>query len=444
MIVKKQTWKSYLAYIGLGAVSGIGTAAVLILYKYLAERVIHLSEGAYHHLRHHLWWVPAAVAVMAAVAWLLSRIYRRLPNLQGGGIPASISAIRGTTFCWWRTLIGTFTLSLSSFLLGVPLGNEGPAVQIGTAMGRGASRLTDKRHADWARYAMTGGACAGFAIATGAPVAGILFGLEEAHRKMRPSLLAASVSAVGCATVVARRLAPVLGVSTALFSWEPLPTLPLQAAWIPLLVGVTLGLLAVGFLSYYRVIRHVLHTTLGRVPQAYKIGGVLLLTLAVGLVSGECLSTGHHLTLSLYEGGYALWVLAALLVVRTTLTLSATVSGITGGTFVPTLVLGALGAALLGSGLTQLGMDAAYYPAIITLGLVACVAGMMKMPITAVAFAVEALGCRGNLPSVLVVCVVPYFIVELCGTHSIIEMVLEAQAKHAPADAVQESVCAAE
>ena len=217
--MKKQTWKSFLAYVSFGAVSGTATAAILILYKYLAEHAIHLSETAYHHLRGHLWLVPAAVAGLLAVAWVLTRIYKRLPDLQGGGIPAAIASIRGLSrFSWWKTLIGTFALSLSSFLLGVPLGNEGPAVQIGTAVGRGAARLTDKRHADWARYAMTGGACAGFAIATGAPLAGFLFGMEEAHRKMSPSLATVSATAVTFATVTAKWLAPFFGVSTALFS----------------------------------------------------------------------------------------------------------------------------------------------------------------------------------------------------------------------------------
>ena len=358
--MNKQKWQSLLAYIGFGAVSGTATAAILILYKYLAERAIHLSETAYHHLQGHLWLVPAAVAGLLAVAWVLTRIYKRLPDLQGSGIPAAIASIRGLSrFSWWKTLIGTFVLSLSSFLLGVPLGNEGPAVQIGTAVGRGAARLTDKRHADWARYAMTGGACAGFAIATGAPIAGILFGMEEAHRKLTPSLATVSATAVAFATVTAKLLAPLFGVSTALFSITT-PTLPLKAAWIPLCVGVALGLLAVGFLSYYRVVRHLLNKTLCRVPQFYKIGGILLLTLTAGLFSGEFLSTGHHLTLSLYEGGYAVWLLVLLLLVRTSLTLGASVSGITGGTFVPTLVLGALGAALLGNGLLAAGMDPAY------------------------------------------------------------------------------------
>ena len=72
-------------------------------------------------------------------------------------------------------------MSLLSFLMGVPLGNEGPSVQIGTAVGRGTTRIALRKRFAWDRYSMTGGACAGFAVATGAPISGILFAVEEAH-----------------------------------------------------------------------------------------------------------------------------------------------------------------------------------------------------------------------------------------------------------------------
>ena len=64
--------------------------------------------------------------------------------------------------------------SVTSFLIGVPLGNEGPSVLMGTAVGKGCTDTLAKKHPAWSRYSMTGGACAGFAVATGAPISGIL------------------------------------------------------------------------------------------------------------------------------------------------------------------------------------------------------------------------------------------------------------------------------
>lgn len=64
---------------------------------------------------------------------------------------------------------------------------------------------------------MTAGACAGFAAATGAPVSGILFAIEEAHHKISPLLVTVSFVAVSVCTVTVKLLTPLLGVSPSLF-----------------------------------------------------------------------------------------------------------------------------------------------------------------------------------------------------------------------------------
>lgn len=426
--MKRYITDTLLPCVGLSAVAGIGTGAVIVLYKFLAERILHLSGEVYARLQERLWLIPVAVAVLAGVAWLLAYIYKRHPALQGGGIPTAITSLRGVLrLSWWKNLIGTFVLSLVSFLLGVPLGNEGPAVLMGASIGRGAAHLNKKGGDAHRRHAITGGLCAGFSAATGAPLSGILFGLEETGQRLSIATVIASVTAVLSAHLTGRLLAPLAGVDTALFGYTPPAALPWTQWWIPLCVGVAVGLFAVVFLSYHRAIHHFFRKALRPVPQVYKIGAVLLLTLAAGLVSDGFVSTGHHLILSLFDGGYAVAGLVLLLIVRASLTLGANAGGITGGTFVPTLALGALCAAVLGKSLLAAGVAAEQYPLILALGLTACVAGMMKMPLTAVAFAVEALGCRHNLPAVVMVCAVAYAIPRLCGVRSLIETALEDQ-----------------
>jgi len=424
--MKKHIFRSVLPCVWFGAVTGIGTAVVVVLYKYLAGRIIHLSDGIYTALRTRLWLLPAAMAAVAAMAWLLGRLYRRWPGLQGSGIPTSIAAQRGLLrFNWWRSLIGTFLLSLINFMLGVPLGTEGPAVQMGTAVGLGVTRPGTKKNNAWGRYAMTGGACAGFSTATGAPLSGLLFGIEEGHRRISPAILLVASTAVMCSEMVQQILAPLLGVDTALFSPRTLVTLSVADWWIPLSVGVIMGLLAVAFLSYYRTVSHTLHHTLDRVPLWIKIGGVLALTMLAGLWAEGGTSTGHHLILSLFDRTYIFPYLLLLLAVRSTLTLSANANGLTGGIFVPTLAVGALSAAILGEGAVAAGLAEEYYPLILTLGLTACIASMMKIPLTAAMFAFELLGCGNNALPVIIVCGVSYFITELFGVNSIIDTMVE-------------------
>ena len=165
---------------------------------------------------------------------------------------------------------------------------------------------------------------------------------------------------------------------------------------------------------------------LARVPEQYKIFAILLLTLVVGVVSFSAVSTGHELILTLVEGNTALYLLLILLVVRTTLTVGANVASLTGGIFLPLLAIGAL---LSGTCATLcetvFDLDASFYPAILVLGITACIAGMMKMPLTAIAFAVEALSAANIILPVLLVAGVAYGLTEWLGAVSINDRVLD-------------------
>lgn len=416
-----------LSVLGLGTMTGVLTAVVITLYKLCAEGVIALSEHAYPFLREHLYLVPVVLLVLFGVAWLFSYCYKKIPNLRGGGIPTSIGILRGIiSFQWLRNLIGVCGLSLTSFLIGVPLGNEGPSVQIGTAIGRGTVSLLGKKRRAWDRYSMTGGACAGFSVATGAPVSGILFAVEEAHQRLSPMILLVATVSVIASRITTELLAPLLGVSVSLFPALSLPTLSLRDLWIPLLVGLAIGLFSMLVLKYYRLINNVFRKRAKTIPHAYKIFAVLSLTVLCGLFSSSFISTGHHLILSLFDSSPALWLLLLILLIRTTLTLCANSGSITGGMFVPMLALGAVMASLLGQILIGLfGLSQEHYAAMLVLGITACIAGMMKMPLTAIVFSLEALSCHNNLLPVVITAAVSYAVTELFGAKSINENVLK-------------------
>ena len=411
----------------LGGIAGLVTGALITLYKFCAKQIIHLSEEGYDQLRHHPVWIFAAVVALFGLAVLLAHIYRRTTNLRGGGIPTAIAILRGwLPFRWLRNAIGIFALSLTTFLVGVPLGNEGPSVQLGTALGKGCTKLLGRHDGGWSRYGMTGGACAGFATATGAPLCGVLFAVEEAHNRVSPLLLLVATAAVGASRLVSDVLAPLLGVSSTLFPSMQLPTLTVAECWLPLAIGVMMGLFAVGFLYFYRGMADLLNHKLAKVPDWLKIFVILLLTLGMGLVSYSSISTGHELILALFDGETVL-VLLALLLVRTTLTVGANVTNLTGGIFLPVLAVGALLSALFAEGVTTLGLDTAYYPVVLVLGITACIAGMMKMPLTAVAFAVEALSAYELILPILLVTAVAYGTAELFGAVSINDRVLDSR-----------------
>lgn len=414
-----------------GAITGVLTAVAVTLYKLCAGAVIAASESVYTLMRARLFLLPAALVVLFLLALLFARIYRRHPNFKGGGIPTSIGILRGIIrFHWLRNLVSVFLMSIVSFFIGVPLGNEGPSVQMGTAIGKGSVSCIAKKHSAWARYAMTGGACAGFSAATGAPISGIMFAVEEAHQRISPTIILSALVSVVFARLTTELISPLLGVSESLFPSFSLPQLMARDLWIPLFIGAAVGFFAVLFLKYYRVIRNFFRDRLSKVPDWGKIFLVFAVTLFLGLVSYSFLSTGHDLMLSLFETRPAPWILLGLLAVRATVTLSANTVGITGGIFLPILSLGALlSAAAAGICIDFLGVDETYYILILVLGITACVSGMMKMPLTAIFFAVEALSCADNILPVMIVAALSYAITEIFEAKSINDSVLDSRIK---------------
>ena len=90
-----------------GAITGTLTAVTVLLYKLCAAHVIDLSDKAYKMLRLRPLLIPVALIVLLVLAFLYTLIYRKHPNLGGGGIPTSIGILRGRLpFRWISNLIG--------------------------------------------------------------------------------------------------------------------------------------------------------------------------------------------------------------------------------------------------------------------------------------------------------------------------------------------------
>lgn len=414
-----------------GSVTGILTSVTVILYKVCAKFVIGFSETGYHYLKEHLYFIPVVIAGLFGLAVLFAVLYEKMPNLRGGGIPTSIGILRGIIiFRWLRNLIGVFFLSLTTFLIGVPLGNEGPSVQMGTAIGRGSVFSLAKNHTAWDRYSMTGGACAGFSVATGAPISGIMFAIEEAHQRISPMIIIVSATSVMFARITTAILAPVFNVNISLFPEMQLKSLSVKDIWIPVVIGIAIGFFAVLFLNYYRLINGFFNKKLKGIPHKYKIFFVFLITLVLGLISFSFVSTGHELILSLFDGKTAVWMLLLILLVRSSLTLCANSNSITGGIFLPILALGAVLSSILGKILQSLfGLSHEYYVIILVLGITACISGMMKTPLTAIFFSVEALSCSGNILYVIVAASGAFIITEIFEAKSINDSVVDNRVK---------------
>ena len=192
------------------------------------------------------------------------------------------------------------------------------------------------------------------------------------------------------------------------------------------IIGIVMGLFAVLFLSYYRVIFKFFNKTLKKIRHGWRILFAFVITFAAGLCSFSFISTGHELILELFDRKTTVIMLLLLLIVRSSITLCANANRVTGGIFLPLLAVGAIVASIIARTFeATLNLDKSYYSVILVLGIVACIAGMMKMPLTAIVFAVEALSCYDNILYIIIVSGVTYIITEIFGAESINDRVLE-------------------
>lgn len=415
------------------AIVGAITGAIVFAFRVVSEEVILLSEHIFGYAEHYAWTVPLILLGSILVALLVSLFLVYSPHSRGGGIPTAVALMRGLiTFHWLRNLIFVFASALMSYLCGIPLGNdEGPAVQMGTAIGSGVTRIAGKKHRAWERYLMTGGATAGFASATCAPLSAILFGVEEAHGRVSPLVIMSSISAVLSGVGVYRTLCVLTGrfdIIT-LFHLDPMPVMRLRRIWIAVIIGLVCGAFAYLFAYVTVKLRALLHKTLKNVHPFFKIAPVFAAVALIGCFFYEhhVIGTGHHFIQALLIDHRVTWyAILILLSVRAVLVILANDVGITGGLFTPLLVLGALLGSLVGDALIAMGLlHEGYLPLLVVIGMASFLSGAARIPLTATAFAIEALGGGGNVLFVISAVLIAYVMVEAFGVPSINEIALE-------------------
>ena len=83
---------------------------------------------------------------------------------------------------WWKVLVAKIIGGTASVFAGLSLGGEGPSVQLGGMAAKGIAKITKADKTTELRM-ISCGAGAGMAAAFYAPLAGIMFVLEEIDRK---------------------------------------------------------------------------------------------------------------------------------------------------------------------------------------------------------------------------------------------------------------------
>ncbi len=405
-----------------GVLCGSMVGAFIFLFKYVAKKVELYS--VFSIFGSSPISVIAVFAILIASGLIMSYLHRVAPEIRGGGIPRSEGVLRGVlSFRWIRTLFGTFFGSVLSFFCGLPLGSEGPAVLMGTSIGafcgKGAKNPTAR-----SRYVMTGGAGAGFAVATGAPLSGILFALEEIHKRFTPMLVLTVSSSVVSATLVNRLLCDCFGIDPNLFRFDSLGEFELSHIGYLTLLGIMVALAVALFDGSIELVGRFMKSH-SKITPAIKLCSVFILTGILGYVFREGIFSGHHLIQDVAVGQKGFLFLIIVFAVRLIMMLMMTGSGATGGIFIPTLAIGASFSAIAGKVLLLIGLPEELYTAVVLLGMCAFIGGTLRAPLTASLLFLELTLQFTNLLFVALVVFIVSLITEMFGLTPFYDTALE-------------------
>lgn len=422
----------FLPCIGFSVVAGFLSAVIITVFKLIAELVIQLSVTVYGVVRVTPALIPLLVLGTAAIGLIASFIYPLSRSSRGGGIPSSVAAIRGIlNFRWWACIIILPFSALMSFFCGLPLGTEGPCVQLGTAVGDGIIKcIAPKKHKGWRRYIMTGGASAGFSLATSSPVTAIIFAMEELHRHFSPLLMMVASISVMVAQVTVQ-LFSLLGIgASGLFHIPQIAELTPKLLFVPFVVGVGCGVGSLLFTKLYQCINRVIHALVKKISVKVLFPLLFASVSVIGLFIADTLGTGHSLTEKLFDTHIVWSFLVLVFLIRAVFMIASNTAGVTGGIFLPTISFGAILGALCGEVMVFLGwINKEYYILVVVLGIVAFLGATSHIPITACVFAIEALGGYSNVVAVIIAVTVSFLITGILGGEDFTDAVIESRVR---------------
>nr|VVV04705.1 H()/Cl(-) exchange transporter ClcA [Aliivibrio wodanis] len=408
----------YYALLFLSALVGGIAGSVVALFeasiRLITEQRLHfINSLPYSEYLAPIGAVFAGAAMAAFGFWLT---FRFAPEVAGSGIPHIEGALDGThDIRWARVLPVKFIAGTLTIGSGMVLGREGPSIQIGGAVGRMVASK-GKRFNHASHILTAAGAAAGLAAAFNAPLAGILFVIEEMRPQFRYNIT--SIKCVTLATAVATIVMRSLHGQEAFLTIPSFDVPPLRSLFLFALLGILFGIIGVNFnkwiLKGTSKVKQIHQNKLSRLVMLGAVfgGTFALLHWVIPKLSGS----GMEIITEMFYSPMAWMVMVGFFILRVIVTIACFSSGAPGGVFAPMLALGTL------LGLSFGVVMAAWFPDWVSEPGVYAIAGMgalfaatVRAPVTGIILVVEMTNNYQLILPLLVTCLGATFIAQALG-----------------------------
>src|SRR6202453_907550 len=178
----------------IGALVGLTVVAFIWFTEHVALRVYPVGSPGWHRFF-------APVIGSLAMGYLL---FKYFPDARGSGVPQTKAALyaRGG-YISLSTVLGKFFCTSVTLASGIPLGREGPSVQVGAGLSSLLGRWLGLSPEKVKALIPVGGAAA-VAAGLNTPLAAVLFALEEIVGDLNAPVMGAVVLASATAWMVLR------------------------------------------------------------------------------------------------------------------------------------------------------------------------------------------------------------------------------------------------
>jgi len=354
----------------IGALTGLAVVAFIVLTERLGMRLYPVGAAPWRR-------IVFPVGGSLGIGYLL---FRYFPYARGSGVPQTKAALyaRGGRITL-RTVLGKFFCTSATLASGIPLGREGPSVQVGggiaSVLGRFLGFSQEK-----VKALIPVGAAAAIAAAFNTPLAAVVFALEEIVGDLHAPVIGSVVLASATSWVVLRLL---LG-NNPLFKVPQYQLVHPAEFAIYGVLGVAGGLVSAAFSKLLLGMRERFLEFPQKTLWFQPVAGGLLVGL-VGLLVPQVLGVGYGYVGDALNGKMAFQLMFVLVILKLLTVTTSYASGNAGGIFGPALFIGAMLGGSVGTLAHRFFPASTATPGAYALvGMGAAFAGIVRAPMTSV------------------------------------------------------------
>jgi CIC family chloride channel protein len=354
----------------IGALTGLAVVAFILLTERTGTRLYPVGGARWRRFMF-------PVAGSLGIGYLL---YRYFPNARGSGVPqtkAALYAHEGRITL--RTVLGKFFCTSATLASGIPLGREGPAVQVGAGIASVLGRRLGLSPEN-VKALLPVGAAAAVAAAFNTPLAAVVFALEEIVGDLHAPVIGAVVLASATSWAVLRLM---LG-NNPLFKVPQYQLVHPVEFVVYAVLGVAGGLVSVAFTRLLLGLRQRFLRLPRKTLWFQPVAGGLLVGL-LGWFVPQVLGVGYGYVGTALNGNMAFRLMALLVVLKLVTVATSYASGNAGGIFGPSLFIGAMLGGCVGTVAHHLFPAYTATPGAYALvGMGTAFAGIVRAPMTSV------------------------------------------------------------